>query len=406
MKEDYKNICELFYLSHYVPIAYFDKGQLTYLEGYPDISAPYDVVLNRIADFELTLDIFTDDSLGHYGIVPIPDTDVLLMIGPVFSTLVSQQIVHAYMRELTISLNQFQLVFDFLSSIPLYTYNHFGQLINFVYYMITKRRMDVLGRLLPDKNCYVDAVSKKHIENTYAVREEQVLHNTYTFEMEMMSYIRNGNPNGLKKFLLHSVGKTPSYEGTVAFTPLRQAKNIFIAMVAQVGKNAAIPGGMNIEETYQLMDVYAQECECMQTVDDIWTLRYHMLLDFASRVECSQIPEHISPDIYECVQYIKAHVNEHVFIQDVADHIHRSLVYTMTHFKKELGFSIGQYVTHAKLQEAKNLLLFTEKSLAEISSYLSFSSQAYFQNVFKKQYGMTPTQYRKNKGNDKVGNGR
>lgn len=47
-----------------------------------------------------------------------------------------------------------------------------------------------------------------------------------------------------------------------------------------------------------------------------------------------------------------------------------------------------------KLEEAKSLLTYSDKSLGEISSYLSFSSQSYFQNVFKKKYGITPLQYR------------
>lgn len=39
-------------------------------------------------------------------------------------------------------------------------------------------------------------------------------------------------------------------------------------------------------------------------------------------------------------------------------------------------------------------LTYSNKSLAEISSYLCFSSQSYFQNVFKRKYGITPKQYR------------
>jgi AraC-like DNA-binding protein len=47
-----------------------------------------------------------------------------------------------------------------------------------------------------------------------------------------------------------------------------------------------------------------------------------------------------------------------------------------------------------KLEEAKSLLKFTDKSISEISEYLCFSTQSYFQNVFKKKYGMTPKKYR------------
>ena len=63
-------------------------------------------------------------------------------------------------------------------------------------------------------------------------------------------------------------------------------------------------------------------------------------------------------------------------------------------FQQELGSTIGAYITERRLREAKSLLRFTDKSLSEISSYLCFSSQSYFQNVFRKQCGLTPLEYR------------
>ena len=47
-----------------------------------------------------------------------------------------------------------------------------------------------------------------------------------------------------------------------------------------------------------------------------------------------------------------------------------------------------------KLEEAKSLLTHSDKTLSEISNYLCFSSQSYFQNVFKQKFGLTPKQYR------------
>lgn len=67
----------------------------------------------------------------------------------------------------------------------------------------------------------------------------------------------------------------------------------------------------------------------------------------------------------------------------------------MKHFKEELGINIGAYIVRCKLEDAKGLLTYSDKSLTEISNYLCFSSQSYFQNVFKKKYGLTPLQYRK-----------
>ena len=396
MNTRYKNICDLFYSSHYISIAYYHKRKLSYSTGYPDIPLPYDTVLSRTSDSRITVDIYSSDPLGYYGIIGTPDMDDLFLIGPVFSLTISSQAVRDYMHELCIPLECFQTVFEFLRNIPLYSYNQFLHLTNFIYFVVNGKQTDIFEQVESDTPHILNTISQKYNENSYVARDEQIYHNTYSFEMQMMDYIRKGNREGLKLFL-HSVGSLPLTEGSIADTPLRQAKNVFFGTVVQAGKHAAIPGGMNKEEAYQLIDVYAKECERMKTVSDISTLRYHMLLDFAERVGHAQIPADISSDVYECIQYINAHINEYIYVQDVADHIHRSRVYTIAKFKKELGFSIGQYITHAKLQEAKSLLLFTEKSLAEISSYLAFSSQAYFQNVFKKQYGITPTEYRKAK---------
>ena len=95
------------------------------------------------------------------------------------------------------------------------------------------------------------------------------------------------------------------------------------------------------------------------------------------------------------MSYIRCHTNENLIIEDIAKQIHRSSSYTMKHFKEELGINIGAYIVRCKLEDAKGLLTYSDKSLTEISNYLCFSSQSYFQNVFKKKYGLTPLQYRK-----------
>ena len=64
-------------------------------------------------------------------------------------------------------------------------------------------------------------------------------------------------------------------------------------------------------------------------------------------------------------------------------------------FREETGMSITDFMMQSKLRDAKRLLRHSNKTLAQISSYLCFSSQAYFQTVFKRETGMTPAAYRK-----------
>ena len=53
-----------------------------------------------------------------------------------------------------------------------------------------------------------------------------------------------------------------------------------------------------------------------------------------------------------------------------------------------------EFIQAQRIEEAKNLLRFSERRIAEISSHLAFSTQSYFTSVFRRHTGMTPKQYR------------
>ena len=162
-----------------------------------------------------------------------------------------------------------------------------------------------------------------------------------------------------------------------------------------MGKFAAIPGGMDIEQTYQLIDTYIQECEKLQTEEAVKILQYNMPMDFARRVAQQKLPEGVSQEVFSCMQYIATHINEPIGTADVVAFSGKSRAYLFRRFHQELGTSIAAYITECRLREAKSLLRYTDRSLGEISSYLCFSSQSHFQNTFKKHTGTTPSSYRK-----------
>ena len=56
--------------------------------------------------------------------------------------------------------------------------------------------------------------------------------------------------------------------------------------------------------------------------------------------------------------------------------------------------NLSSYIQEQQIARAKDYLKNSDKSILEIATYLGFSSQGYFQNVFKKHTGMTPKQFR------------
>lgn len=392
--ESYRDYCDLFFAAHYLPIAAYDKRNFICSSGFYDEGDPYPFALPKLLAME-SPSIYVSSDTGYFGLVRCADNTHCFVIGPAYSTPVTDSYVRSYMSRNAVSPDRHNEIASFLSNIPLYTYNRFMNMLLYLHYSLTEEKLDISHFGITDIQ-YQKRIGKEHSEKNYTVGEPPHHHGTYHFEQQMLDFIRNGDAVRLEQFLLASA-KTPTLkEGKLAETPLRQAKNLFIGLITMIGKYAAIPGGMDIEQTYQLIDTYIQECEKLRTEEAVKNLQYNMPIDFAKRVAQQKLPAGISPKVHSCMQFISAHVNEPISIADVVSYSGMSRAGLFQKFKQELGINIGAYITQCRLREAKSLLRYTDKSLAEISSYLCFSSQSHFQNSFKKHCGMTPTEYRAN----------
>lgn len=388
---NYINFCKNYFSVTNIPTSLIKKNEPVYstIGSYCSIETTGQWAM---APIEQNPNFYRHSPDIEYGGVLIEGTDYFMVLGPVFSVPVTTEIIKTYMRENKISLKHEEAITEFLCSIPRITHQQFSRHLALIHMSLNQKDI-----MIEDFYHQTDIrIRQREEENLHKIVnnfENNSLHNSYYFEQELYRYIKEGNVGKLNIFLSNN-NFFPD-EGKLANTPLRHAKNFFIVTATKIAMLGALPGGLDIEKTYQLVDLYIQECERMQAIDAIKSLQYSMIQDFCHRTEDTQIPKGISSEMYKCMNYIRSHTNELITIQDVAEQIHRSSSYTMKRFKEELGINIGAYITRCKLEEAKSLLTYSNKSLSEISNYLCFSSQSYFQNVFKKKYGSTPMQYRK-----------
>lgn len=63
-------------------------------------------------------------------------------------------------------------------------------------------------------------------------------------------------------------------------------------------------------------------------------------------------------------------------------------------FKNYYKYSVHDFLSNKRLEQAKNLLENTDKSIAEIADDLGIKSKSYFSKIFKDRYGVTPSNYR------------
>lgn len=93
------------------------------------------------------------------------------------------------------------------------------------------------------------------------------------------------------------------------------------------------------------------------------------------------------------LDYVQAHLNERISVEDVCGLIHMSYYYFIKFFKKVMGTTFLQYVHAQKIHRAEQLLLTCSMSVNEISNQVSMESAAHFYKVFKRLNGCSPKEY-------------
>lgn len=65
-------------------------------------------------------------------------------------------------------------------------------------------------------------------------------------------------------------------------------------------------------------------------------------------------------------------------------------------FSEKEGITIEKYIILQKIEKAKELLVYNQKTISEIAYILGYSSVSHISNQFKEVTGMTPSHFRKN----------
>ena len=219
-------------------------------------------------------------------------------------------------------------------------------------------------------------------------------HNTLALEEALMDMVRRGDTAALKSWM----AAAPAVRGgTIATTQLRQLRNTFIVS-ATLASRAAIRGGMREEEAFSLSDGYIQRVELLTDPGKILNLQYSMVLEYTEQVEKLHLGRHPSKLATDVANYVRHHLSEPISTEKMAEEFYLSRPYLSAQFKRETGQTLTDYILTEKTEEAKCLLLYSDKPAAAIGAYLGFSSHGHFIRVFKKYAGLTPNDFRVHSG--------
>lgn len=93
-------------------------------------------------------------------------------------------------------------------------------------------------------------------------------------------------------------------------------------------------------------------------------------------------------------QYIQEHFCEEISLESIAAACGMSKYYLCHVFKENMGVSVFNYLIWLRMEEARRLLATTTLKVSQVGSRVGYADPNYFITAFKKQEGVTPTEYR------------
>jgi AraC-like DNA-binding protein len=184
----------------------------------------------------------------------------------------------------------------------------------------------------------------------------------------------------------------PDTVGDVSESPLLFAKYLLIANVT-LATRAAIDGGLPEHIAYAISDGYLRYMDKINDIMKINLLSNKALRDFTYAVHDYALKE-CGPITKSCCEYILRHLHDNITMKTLSQISHRSANYISDTFAKELGMRPMTFIRSRKLEYARTLIETTSLSVSAISDLLAFPSTSSFITYFKKEYGLTPLQYK------------
>lgn len=113
---------------------------------------------------------------------------------------------------------------------------------------------------------------------------------------------------------------------------------------------------------------------------------------------CRQLerrPDTIQDMMVEAISYFSEHYNRDINISDYAKAHHISVNHFIRSLKQYIGMTPKQYIASIRMANAQMLLENSSYSITEIASFVGYADPLYFGRLFKRELGMTPSQYRR-----------
>ena len=174
-------------------------------------------------------------------------------------------------------------------------------------------------------------------------------------------------------------------------TSLQEAKRISNMMLCSVFVNLM---ELNIEIKENVVAGALSKLEAAPTNAECIRILFGCLHNLTG--DTARISDDARSYIHKAIRYLEAHYTESLSIPLIASHTGVSAIYLNRIFKLSTGKTVSEYLNDDRIARSLPMLADSSKTIVHISEAVGYGDVRSYIRFFKKFYGMTPSEYRKN----------
>lgn len=377
-----------------------------FIPPYPNISAfdrslresltDSEILYKQIQDFLLTMEkktfYFVSDNylINYISFFPFVDKQDVVVIGPYFNNAINDEYWNRITENNHMTLIDIQNIKGFLYGIPHINNNlHLISIVTNIVSYINKEDASPFSIKYHDFSLSEENYTYTPKDNFAAYYNE--VFNRYKIEKELFNYIRAGNWEealvAAEKFI--SSPMEPRLKNTLRDqkSHLTSANTLFRKAVE----------GNEIHPVYlhEISSKFVNKIEHISSVNALNTLYEQMIREYCLLVQ-NKSRNIYSLSVRKILDYIELNLNLPLTLKSISEKLNLSAPYISSQFKKEVGTTVIRYINQLRINDAIKLLDSSSMSIQDIAACIGITDYNYFTKVFKKEVGMTPSEYRKN----------
>ena len=329
------------------------------------------------------------DRLGTCIITLLLD-DSVLVVGPFLRREINDDKIKSSLIDSSLPASYFTSIKQYLSTFPIISITRVYTAINALVRSFFPNKKDMLLYRMEN---YVE--KQKPIKIVYQENIDfEAIYKRYELENQFLRYIEIGDTdqviNAFNRMNIEGINEKKYVNA------IQQDPSIGINIIRTLARKAAENGGASPIDINEITQRFVQKTTSSQDLVEIKNDIETMILELTESVkESKQKKKGLSPIISKIADYIRLNYSQELNATVLGNYANMTYANLSRLFKKEMGITIGKYISSMRCMEAGLLLRKSHYSIQEIAAYVGYLDNNYFVKVFKKEMGYLPSEYRK-----------